>query len=267
MSLYSRPEVYDLAFSWDPEPEVSFYLHLFERYAGEVRRVLELGCGTCRLLLEMAKRGLECVGLDISREMVGYSRKVAARRGVSLTVILGDMANFDLRGFDAAFSALNTVAGLGTRERLLSHYRSVARALRPGGVYVVDAGVGLTVGDREEWEVKRGRVRASVRWAVLSSSPTEVEEEIAVHIHSPSEEVVAERGRGMRLSPEDLSDLPRLAGLEPVTWFSGIWGREFPRPPERGRCVAVLKRPPSDPPMVPPSWPAGSTGRRGLSGR
>ena len=242
MSLYSRPEVYDLAFSWDPEPEVSFYLHLFERYAGEVRRVLELGCGTCRLLLEMAKRGLECVGLDISREMVEYSRRAAARRGASLTVILGDMADFDLRGFDAAFSALNTIAELGTRERLLSHYKSVARALRPGGVYVVDAGVGLSVGDREEWEVERGGVRASVKWEVLSSSTAGIEEEIVVRLLSPSEEVVVERWKGMRISPGDLSELPRLAGLEPVAWFSGIWGRELSMPPERGRCVAVLRR-------------------------
>ncbi len=105
--VYSHPLYYDIAFGWDPTREADFYCEVFKRHAGSVRRVLELGCGTRGILIELAKRGFYCVGLDISPEMAKFCARKARRLGVPVEVLRADMTDFHISGFDAAYSAIN----------------------------------------------------------------------------------------------------------------------------------------------------------------
>jgi len=91
---------YDLCYGADapiPVRDVPFYLELASRLGGPV---LELGCGTGRVGLELARAGCEVVGIDISPAMLaGYRAKLgredAAVRS-RVTLVEADMADFEL---------------------------------------------------------------------------------------------------------------------------------------------------------------------------
>ena len=70
----------------------------------EPRSVLDAGCGTGRVAVELARRGLEVVGVDLDASMLTTAR----RRGPSVTFIEADLAALALgRTFDVVLMAGN----------------------------------------------------------------------------------------------------------------------------------------------------------------
>lgn len=100
--------------------------------------VLELGCGTGRLCLPLAGRGLAVAGIDASRAMLDRLRAKPGAEAVE--VHQADMADFDVgRGrFAVAFAAFNTLFNVTGRDRQAACFAAVARHLRPGGRFVVE---------------------------------------------------------------------------------------------------------------------------------
>jgi SAM-dependent methyltransferase len=104
-----------------------------------VHSVLDAGCGTGRVAIELARRGLEVVGLDADPGMLAVAREKAP----GLEWIAADLAAFELTGadgrsprlFDAAVMAGNVMIFVvpGTEAAVLEH---VARHVGPGGVVV-----------------------------------------------------------------------------------------------------------------------------------
>jgi SAM-dependent methyltransferase len=159
--LYSEDaELYDIAFDWDIEEEVTWIL---ERLAAS--SVLEPGCGSGRLLGALACRGVEVTGVDLSPEMVALAKR---RLGTAGTVELADMTDFDLRRtFGGAVSPINTLLHLDPRQ-LARHLDCVARHLPPGAVYLVQVGLATpeSVDDfaGSHWEASRGETKLRVHW-------------------------------------------------------------------------------------------------------
>src|SRR5437763_1921449 len=85
-------EVFDARFG-QIQAEVPFYVGEAERSGGPV---LEIGCGTGRILLPTAARGIECWGIDLSRVMLERLAMKAAREGVQVTTFQEDMRRFRL---------------------------------------------------------------------------------------------------------------------------------------------------------------------------
>jgi SAM-dependent methyltransferase len=105
-----------------------------------VRSVLDAGCGTGRVARELARRGLDVVGVDLDPEMLATAR----RRSPGLDWRLGDLATIDLgRTFDAVVMAGNVMIFLtpGTEAAVVAN---LARHLKPNGLLV--AGFQLTSG-------------------------------------------------------------------------------------------------------------------------
>lgn len=103
--------------------------------------VLELGVGTGRLALPLADRGLEVTGLDASPAML---ERLRAKPGADrLTVVKGDMADPLPETADGSFALVlvgfNTLFNLTTAGAQASCVAAVARLLRPGGRFVVEA--------------------------------------------------------------------------------------------------------------------------------
>lgn len=115
-------------------PDVAFYRELARAAGGPV---LELGCGTGRVLLEIAGDGVECTGLDASAEMLAALR---ARAAVPLELVHADMRDFDLPGrrFALIFSAFRAFQHLLTVEDQLRCLARVRAHLRPGGRLAFD---------------------------------------------------------------------------------------------------------------------------------
>src|SRR5580698_6138505 len=100
-------------------------------------RVLELAIGTGRIALPLAARGITVEGIDASAAMVARLR--AKPGGTSIPVTMGDMAGVPADGpFSLVYLVFNTVFGLLTQARQKECFRSVARVLGPGGVFVIE---------------------------------------------------------------------------------------------------------------------------------
>ena len=101
-------------------------------------RVLELATGTGRIALPLAARGIDVTGLEISPEMIAKLR--AKPGGAELPVVEGDMAEIPLEGpFDLVVLVFNTLFNLQSQEAQVRCFQNVARVLRPGGQFLIEA--------------------------------------------------------------------------------------------------------------------------------
>jgi SAM-dependent methyltransferase len=101
-------------------------------------RVIDAGCGTGRVAIELAARGFDVVGVDLDPMMLDEARKKAPK----LEWVLSDLAELRLkRDFDTAVLAGNVMlfVGPGTEADVLARITS---HLVPGGLLV--AGFQLT---------------------------------------------------------------------------------------------------------------------------
>jgi SAM-dependent methyltransferase len=107
-------------------------------------KLIDLGCGTGRLCLHFVNKGFDCVGVDLSDEMLAKARAnwEAARRPGSVDFVkanLVDLSDLPAGSFDYAaclFSTLGMVHGAENRSKLILNAH---RLLKPGGKLVVHA--------------------------------------------------------------------------------------------------------------------------------
>src|SRR5688572_21618322 len=120
--------------------DLPFYLELASSVGGEV---LELCCGSGRLLLPLAQAGHRLVGLDASPHMLALTcdKLVAAGPEVAerARLVQGDLRSFELgQRFDLALIAVKSFSYLTSRsDQQLALERIVAH-LRPGGRLALD---------------------------------------------------------------------------------------------------------------------------------
>jgi SAM-dependent methyltransferase len=169
MDVYDYPRYCDIEFSWDPSREIGFLESCFKRYGlSHTRTVLELGCGTGRLLIELVKKGYRVVGIDKSHPMIQYLSEKARRQGISIQLVEADMEDFYVsEKVDAAFCAINTFRYLLTEKAMANHLRCVENSMMPGGVYIIDFNlVGLVNSypkpNLEEWTADEKGVSVKV---------------------------------------------------------------------------------------------------------
>jgi SAM-dependent methyltransferase len=111
-----------------------------ERHCPRPGRLLDLGCGTGRLLVSFAQRGYWTLGVDLSQEMLAVAGTKAAAVGVPVQRLRANLVELDGladASFDYAaclFSTLGMVLGAAPRQRVVRH---VFRLLRPGGCFVL----------------------------------------------------------------------------------------------------------------------------------
>jgi SAM-dependent methyltransferase len=100
-------------------------------------RVLELGIGTGRVAIPLAARGIEVHGIDSSDAMI---ERLRAKPGSGdIKVSKGDFSELLVgEGFALAFVAFNTFFALPTQEAQKRCFRTVAKQLAPGGVFVIE---------------------------------------------------------------------------------------------------------------------------------
>ena len=133
-------EVYDAIPSHRTRPDVSFYTSLARESAG---CVLELGSGTGRVLIEIAKVGKSVVGLEASEHMLGRCRKnlegVFPKASDKVDLIQGQMQEFSLKGrFELVICPFNSFLHLLSVEEQMSCLNSVHQHLEPGGRFAFD---------------------------------------------------------------------------------------------------------------------------------
>lgn len=124
------------------------------------RSVLELGCGTGRVLLPLAEDGCHVIGLDTSAALLAIARRKLAQHGYAnqavasgtvvsetggdgsgkVKLVQADMTGFELaeRDIDFAFVVSNTLMHVTTQAGQLKALKCARRHLRAGGLLLID---------------------------------------------------------------------------------------------------------------------------------
>jgi SAM-dependent methyltransferase len=119
--------------------DVPFWRGVVRREGG---RVLELGCGTGRLLMPLARTGAVVTGIDLSAPMLARARAraVRLRRDRRPAIVRGDVRSlpFRPRTFGVVLAPYGMLQSLVRDDDLEAALDDAARVLRTGGLLGVD---------------------------------------------------------------------------------------------------------------------------------
>ena len=133
-------EFYDFIVPYRERKDVGFFVDSAREYGGPV---LEIGCGTGRVLIPTARAGIEILGLDASPRMLAVCREKLAHEAddvrAKVTLVEGDMRHFDLgREFNLITIPFRPFQHLISVEDQLASLSNVRRHLGSGGKLVLD---------------------------------------------------------------------------------------------------------------------------------
>jgi SAM-dependent methyltransferase len=113
--------------------EVDRALTMLGAQGGE--RVLDMACGTGRHSLELARRGHEVVGVDISPDLLAIAEADAEAESLSASFVAADLRELDFdEEFDLVLNLNDGAIGyFETEEENHRTFEVIAAALRPGG--------------------------------------------------------------------------------------------------------------------------------------
>jgi len=155
-------------------------------------RALELGIGTGRFALPLARRGVRVEGVDASIEMVARLR--AKPGGERIPVAMGDFTNPPVTGpFSLVYVVFNTFFAILTQEDQVRCFERVATLLAPGGAFVLEVFV-----------PDLGRFDRGQRMGVVRMEEEVVDLEAGLH------DLATQRidSRHMRISPDGVRMVP-----------------------------------------------------------
>lgn len=133
-------EFYDCTTPYQARQDVAFYLEMASTCDGSV---LELGCGTGRVLLPIARAKKEIVGLDLSPPMLAVCREKLSRKAkevqARVTLVQGDIQEFSLeQQFGLVTTPFRVFQHLLTVEDQLACLKCAWSHLVPGGQFILD---------------------------------------------------------------------------------------------------------------------------------
>lgn len=206
-------------------------------------RVLDLCCGTGRHSIQLAKRGAVVLGVDKTPAYLAQARRSA--RGLSdCRFVLGDMRRLPFNNeFDAAINLWTSFGYFAKFSDDLKTLRGVARALKPGGLFLielVDHGWTKARTTHRHWN-RRGDGSYLLQEAVLieGADPRVLNEwTILRRGQKPLRARFTVRG----YDEPRLRAALRKAGLRPVKTWSSLLGTA-PARKFNGRLVVLARKP------------------------
>jgi 2-polyprenyl-3-methyl-5-hydroxy-6-metoxy-1,4-benzoquinol methylase len=199
-------------------PDYAQFLLAAEKHFGlDIRRILDLACGTGLITRRLARQAESVVGLDVSEAMLQEARRLTTESNIRYKH--GDFRAFGLdETFDAIVCGSDSLNYVEIHWELVDVFRCVERHLRPGGIFTFDV-----LNQRE------GRRSAGTKTVVdMAGEQFEI-----IFCYDPIEQVsedravlegAIERHRRISIEEEDVRGAADRSGLEVVERFSA-YGR------------------------------------------
>ena len=215
------PVYMDNSFTKNTLEEVDFVLEELGLPPGS--RILDVGCGTGRHAVELAKRGYQVTGVDISSGMLAEAEKAAREADIEVELIHADATQFTSdRLFDAAICLCEGAFSLlGSEDDPIEHDLAILRhihaALKPGSQFILTAPNGCRlIRQATQEDVENGQF-----------DPVTMVEVFTVEWDTPTGKKSLQV-RGRSYVPTELAILLRQVGFEVEHIWGGTagnWGR------------------------------------------
>ena len=135
LERYVDPETYDLTYAWLTE-DIPFYVARAKEARGAV---LEVGCGTGRILLPTLQAGVDIDGIDIHPGMIAVLQRKAAALGLTPRVAVADMRDFTMpRRYALITIPFRAFMHLLTAADQIAALRCLREHLEPGGALLLN---------------------------------------------------------------------------------------------------------------------------------
>jgi SAM-dependent methyltransferase len=202
-------------------------------------RILDLPCGQGRHSIELARRGYDMTGMDLSEYLLGVARERARLGGVTVRWLAGDMRRpIPHETFDVITNLYTSFGYFGDEADDRAVIAAAALMLEPGGRFVLEVVNGdRTMSHFQEREWFTVGHAAVVESRALDRSSRRMTVERTVTTPSGSETSV----HAIRLySGREIEALMHAAGFAPVACY-GDWGGE-PLTAESRRVLAIATK-------------------------
>jgi len=134
--IYQDPVQYELLAQMTAPDDLAFYRSHLEARGGPV---LELGVGTGRVAVPLARAGAQVTGLDYSAPLLAYAAQRAESDSTTLELVEGDMREFDLgRTFSSVLLPYNTLNHLVSPEDWTRAFTCIRRHMSPKSLLIID---------------------------------------------------------------------------------------------------------------------------------
>lgn len=185
----------------DYDKECSFADGLIKRRVPEVRRVLDICCGTGEHAIRMARFGYDVAGVNQSQDMLDIAAYKATKSDLPIDFICRDIFGLGIKGkFEVAYCLGYTFLYMTTDSDVRRFFKVVRNALISGGLFLVDFINGLSLSkdfDKDEfiYQHKNATIRQHDRWRL--------DKERGVKHLDFEYEITDSEGRVQRISAEE----------------------------------------------------------------
>lgn len=186
--------------------------------------VLDVGCGTGRVALDLAAQGHAVTGLDLDASLLETLRERAG--DLPVETVAADARDFDCkRRFPLVIAPMQTVQLLGGAEGRAAFLRCARAHLEPDGILAMALAEGIDVYDEDLAAAALPPDVRAVDGVVYSSQPVAVRAQEGVLTIERVRHAVGPTGRQAAeadvialdaVTPAELEDEGRAAGLEPL---------------------------------------------------
>ncbi len=167
------------------------YLRLLDKYTSK-GTLLDIGCGTGSLSLELAKRGFEVMATDMSEELLDIVDFRAKEENIDLEIGVYDMLDPISLRFDSVVASMDVINHLADLEDVEFGFTNIFKALNNNGVFIfdvlsaeyIDMLDGFKEDDKEydfHWRSDKGEKEHSIVHTVSMRTPDGVDHEIKIY--------------------------------------------------------------------------------------
>jgi len=134
---------------------------------------LELGCGGAENSLILAKRGLRCTAMDISKEQIAYAASLADQHNVKINFIVSPLETFHTK-VRGTFDFIHSSHAFEFVKNPAAILRRVARFLKPGGHLMLSTVHPLYQGEWIELTASKGKAEDGLFIPTYFSPPDDI---------------------------------------------------------------------------------------------
>ena len=240
--LYEQPRLYDALYDGFHD-DIPFFLRLAK---ATDQPVCELACGTGRVAVALAEKGVPVLGIDLSLPMVEAARERARSAGGaagSAEFIHGDMREpHGTERFGAVFVPLHSLSHLTSADDLLTALAAIHQSLVPGGTLALalhNPDAAYLARSNEGLERVHPHLSAVAVYETHQYFPVSQLLELKWYIETAEETSLVTFSLRM-IYPEELLVLLRYAGFDVAERYGWYDGR--PLRDDSGTQIVVARR-------------------------